>query len=113
MESLLVRYIITRTQIISLADYLEGDECGAVFIERAFLAWLQPMLQNVTLLPENFGTGGHSTLGKLSNVLLRRFESIKTTFDDKPKATLELPRDIKVVEGYEDIITGGVVTLSK
>jgi len=95
-----------------LTDELAGDECGAGFVERAFLEWLQPKLEGVTLLPENFGTGGHSTLGKLSNLLLDRFESIKLKFDEKPNGVLQLPR-IKVAEGYEETIKAGVLTLSK
>jgi hypothetical protein len=90
-----------------------GDECGASFIDREFLAWLQPKLEGVTLLPENFGTGGHSTLGKLSNLLLERFESIKSTFDENPKGVLQLPRGITIAEGHEETIKAGVVTLSK
>lgn len=96
-----------------LADYLVGDECGAAFVERAFLEWLQPKLEGVTLMPNNFGTGGHWTLGKLSNLLLDRFELIKKDFDKKPNSVLELPRNTKVAEGQEEIIRNGVVTLSK
>ena len=96
-----------------LADLFKGDECGAAFIERAFLEWLQEKLEEVTLLPENFGTGGHSTLGKLSNLLLSRFEVIKKSFDEKPNSVLQLPRGIKVAEGHEETIKAGVVTLSK
>lgn len=67
----------------------------------------------VTLLPENFGTGGHWTFMKLSNILLKRFEPVKYAFDDTPNGVLQLPRDIKVAEGHEETIKSGVVTLSK
>jgi len=59
----------------------------------------------------------------LSELLLRRFQAIKETFDDRESANIQLPNEyrddknkihsIEAAEGYTDKIIDGVVNLSR
>lgn len=49
----------------------------------------------------------------MSRVLLGKFERIKHAFNGKGDAQLTLSRGTKVVAGYEDSITNGVLTLTE
>lgn len=89
-----------------------GDECGATFIDRAFLEWLQPKLQDVDLTPENFTTGGHLAFEPTPRFLLRQFEPIKHAFDGSQTSNFQLRRGTKVAPGNEATVQGGSVNLT-
>jgi hypothetical protein len=70
-------------------------------------------LSNLDIDPETVGTGGHMVIRPMSRVLLGKFERIKHAFNGTGDAQLTLSRGTKVVAGYEDSITNGVLTLTE
>jgi len=107
-----------------IRDLLGAESgCGATFVDKAFLEWLQPKLVGVRLFPEAVATGGHIVFDPLADLLLHRFQAIKETFDDRDSGNLQLPNEyrdaegnirlIEVAEGYEDTIIDGVVNISR
>ena len=107
-----------------IRDLLGAESrCGATFVDKAFLEWLQPKLVGVRLFPEDVATGGHIVFDPLTHLLLERFQTIKETFDDRDSAQLQLPneyrdaegnnRSIEVAEGYENTIIDRNVHLSR
>lgn len=89
-----------------------GEESGATYIDRAFLEWLQPKLQDVDLTPENVTTRGHLAFASTPRYLLDQFEPIETASDGSKTGTIQLRRGIKVAPGNEATVQGGIVNLT-
>lgn len=70
-------------------------------------------MSNLDIDPETVGTGGHMVIRPMSRVLLGKFERIKHAFNGAGDAQLTLSRGTKVVAGYEESITNGVLTLTE
>ncbi len=64
-----------------LADNLAGECCGATFVDRAFLAWLEPKFLSVKFANQDITPGGHFILGPLPELLINRFRELKESFD--------------------------------
>jgi hypothetical protein len=96
-----------------LSDKVIGSKCGATFIEREFVAWLQPRLKNLDIMPQDVGTGGHLILMPKGRVLLERFEKVKHAFNGTGDSQITLPRGTVVNEDYQDSIVNGVMTLTE
>jgi hypothetical protein len=92
---------------------MAGGKYGSTFIDRAFLEWLQPKLENQKLLPKDFRTGGHFVLTPMGRVLLRRFEPYKHAFSGTESADITLPRDTVVAAGQQGGIVNGVINLTE
>jgi hypothetical protein len=90
-----------------------GKKCGASFIDQEFLKWLQPRLQNLDILPQDFNTGGHMVLMPKGRVLLERFEKVKHAFNGKGEGQITLPRGTIPNPEYEESIVNGVITLTE
>ncbi|KAF1808248.1 hypothetical protein P152DRAFT_485607 [Eremomyces bilateralis CBS 781.70] len=109
---------------LSLIEKDDGSEsrCGATFVDRAFLEWLEPKLANVHLFSEDVTAGGHSVFSPLTSLLLKRFKPVKEAFDSTDKGNIQLPqtyRDadnrlhtLKPAEAHKFAIKDGVVKLS-
>jgi hypothetical protein len=111
----LVSYRINRVEPLELTRVggLSGDKCGATFIDRAFLEWLLPRLENLDIRPQDFSTGGHMVLMPKGRVLLERFEKVKHLFNGTGDGQITLPRGTIVAADYEDSIINGVLTLTE
>jgi hypothetical protein len=102
-----------------LANPSTGAECGATFIEKAFLEWLEAKLDGVRLVPQAVATGGHSIFEPLTKELLRRFRVLKHKFDEVPSGSVQLPREyrdsngqIHTLDAPEEFVDG-IVILSR
>jgi hypothetical protein len=93
-----------------LPNFISGGRCGATFIDKAFLEWLHPRLENLDILPKDFGTGGHFVLKEKGNIILERFEREKHAFDGTGQGNIQLPRGSVVPPDHED--NSGVIKLT-
>lgn len=121
---------------MTMIDKTDGAECGATFIDKAFMEWLEPMLvgvkkeagrreeRDVRLISQDVKTGGHFVFQPLARSLLRDyFESIKENFDTREDRDVQLPSrfedserriwDLETAEGFDDVVVDGVVHLSR
>jgi hypothetical protein len=106
-----------------VAESSIGDACGATFVDRAFLEWLEPKLVNARLISQNITTGGHSVFEPITELLMDRFQVIKHRFDDEESAQIQLPKNyrdyhgkkhtLEVSPGHEDLIIDGVLEMSR
>ena len=87
-------------------------KCGATFIDHAFLEWLRPKLEDQSLIPKDFLTGGHFVITPLVKVVLMRFERVKHAFTGVEPGDFSLPRNAIVAEGQEGGFDSGVISLS-
>jgi hypothetical protein len=93
-----------------LPNFISGRKCGATFIDKAFLEWLHPRLENLDILPKDFGTGGHFVLMPKGKIILERFERVKHAFDGTGQGNIQLPRGSIVPADHED--NSGVIKLT-
>jgi len=93
-----------------LPNFTSGGRYGATFIDKAFLEWLHPRLENLDILPNDFGTGGHFVLMPKGRVILDRFERVKQAFDGTGEGNIQLPRGTVVTADHED--NGGIIKLT-
>ena len=93
-----------------MPNFTSGGRYGATFIDKAFLEWMQPRLENLDILPKDFSTGGHFVPVPKGRVILERFERIKQAFDGTGEGNIQLPRGTIVTADYED--DGGIVKLT-
>ncbi|KAF4625147.1 hypothetical protein G7Y89_g13022 [Cudoniella acicularis] len=110
----LVSYFIDSIEPLKLKKVgaLTGDKYGATLIDRAFLEWLEPRLENLDLQSKDFGNGGHVILMPKGRVLLERFEKYKHAFTGTEEANITLPRGTVVAADYEDGLGSGVIKLT-
>ncbi|ORY17005.1 hypothetical protein BCR34DRAFT_611282, partial [Clohesyomyces aquaticus] len=73
---------------------LKGDECGAIFIDQAFLKWCQQKLKRNDLLESNPDLGGHFVVKEKGRYFLEEFEKHKHVFSGSETADIELPDDM-------------------
>ena len=93
-----------------MPNFILGGRYGATFIDKAFLEWLHPRLENLDILPKDFGTGGHFVLMPKGKVILDRFERVKQAFDGTGEGNIQLPRGTVVTADHED--NGGIIKLT-
>lgn len=96
-----------------LSNWTVGGKCGATFIDRAFLEWLQPKLENEKLVSKDSLTSGHFVVMKMGRILLERFERIKHEFSGSENGDISLRRGTIVREDQQDGIVNGVITLTE
>jgi hypothetical protein len=96
-----------------MTDCASGAQCGAEFVDLAFLKWLHPRVPNLDISPKDFGTGGHMVLKRDRRFLLDRFERVKHGFDGTKEGNITLPSDAIAGAGYEKDIINGVLSLDK
>jgi hypothetical protein len=75
--------------------------CGATQVDRAFLKWLDTVLEPLDICAGDLGTGGHFTLKPIGRIMLQRFEIIKHSFDGSTGGNLNLPRRARALESDE------------
>lgn len=63
-----------------LSNRIVGRKCSASFIDRAFLEWRQPKMEDQELVSKDFRTSSHFIMMKMGRILLERFERVKQRF---------------------------------
>jgi len=71
-----------------------GANCGATFIDRAFIRWLKSMATNLAIDGDDVGSGGHFLLTEEQKSLLGRFEPLKRQFTGEEDNTLQVARGV-------------------
>ncbi|KAF2737635.1 actin-like ATPase domain-containing protein [Polyplosphaeria fusca] len=69
---------------------LKGRECGATFIDRAFLDYCSKKLKKDDILKGDSSSGGHFVVSKEGRLLLDEFERHKRAFDGSKSAEIEV-----------------------
>ena len=83
-----------------------------MFIDRAFLEWIEPKMLNLDIKATDLGAAGHVVLKPLGKVLLDRFEDRKRAFDNGDTFDIQLPHSLQPAPGSADI-ANGILTISK
>ena len=85
-----------------------GDKCGATFVDRNFLTWLEKKLGSTDfkkISPEKLKNGGK---------LMREFETIKTNFNgDDTVYYLQLPPELATIDDNNRDISQGELEIKR
>jgi hypothetical protein len=87
-----------------------GHQCGATYIDRAFVDWCQEKLVNLQSYENDYGSGGHYIMEHKLRLLLKRFEPHKHRYNGNKNATINIPRDLIFKDQDDD---QGVVMAKK
>lgn len=88
-----------------------GANCGATFIDRAFINWVESKITNVNLRSQKTGADGQLVLDPKGTTIMSRFERCKRQFTGSETNTLTLPRDLQVVPGFPQF-SNGLLTIT-
>jgi molecular chaperone DnaK (HSP70) len=69
---------------------ISGEKCGASYIDRHFLTWLQSRVPGLSAMSAELA-GGHYVVTEDGQTLLERFEVLKRTFDGNKEGNMTLP----------------------
>jgi hypothetical protein len=100
-------------EVFSSDGWISGDKCGATCVDRAFLEWLEPKVQNLNISPRDVGNGGHFVITKEGCILMSRFERVKHAFDGEIGGEVQLHRGATARPGQEENVVGGKISLTK
>jgi hypothetical protein len=90
---------------------LSGEKCGASYIDREFITWLQARVDGLGVMSKDLA-GGHYVLTSLGQLLLERFEVLKLVFDGTNGGNITLPSSAQIQPQYEDEIELGSVRIT-
>jgi len=94
--------------------YLASDTCGAVFIDRRFLAWCDEQIENMDMVEEDYGTGGHYIIKPKGRMLLSRFEKWKHHYTGTESPDISIPRGAIVKQSQAQAASNtGTLTVDK
>lgn len=90
-----------------------GAKCGATFIQRKFIEWLQPKIQGVELLPKDYTSGGHFLVHPEARILLDRFERWMHNYDGSDQGvSIPLTQNITLVGVSDEELDSGTIELT-
>ncbi|KAK0705690.1 hypothetical protein B0H67DRAFT_389369 [Lasiosphaeris hirsuta] len=104
----LVTYRFDRLEPLELEKIgpVSGDYCGATFIDRAFLKWIESKITNIDMRAQEHGTGGHFVHEAKRNTILDRFEKCKRQFTGTETNILTMPRGIQGDPAFTQLANG-------
>ncbi|KAK3343427.1 hypothetical protein B0T25DRAFT_464384 [Lasiosphaeria hispida] len=104
----LVTYRFDRLEPLELEKIgpVSGDYCGATYIDRAFLEWIESKITNIDMRAQEHGTGGHFVHEAKRNTILDRFEKCKRQFTGTETNILTMPRGIQGDPNFTQLANG-------
>ena len=83
-----------------------GANCGATFIDMAFIRWLKSMATNLNIGDNDEGSGGHFLLTPERKALLHRFEPLKRQFTGEEDNTISIASGVIMKPGTTNYRNG-------
>lgn len=81
-------------------------------IDQHFLKWLGDKIEGISLLPDNYATGGHSIVQPDARIILERFERVKHDFTGKEhNINITLPTDAVIKEQFRGDLESGTINI--
>ncbi|KAK0706279.1 hypothetical protein B0T26DRAFT_726089 [Lasiosphaeria miniovina] len=104
----LVTYLIKKVEPLELEKIgvITGGLCGAIFIDQAFIRWIEARTTGITARSDEIGTGGHYVLDPKGSTVFNRFEIMKRKFTGTEANTLTLPRGVAVNPSAANSVPG-------
>jgi len=93
-----------------VANALVGANCGATFIDRAFIRWIKSLSTNLDIGDNDVGSGGHFLLTPERKVLLGRFEPLKRQFTGEEDNTITIARGV-ILKADTPNYRNGLITI--
>jgi hypothetical protein len=115
------KYVVKVSSAVPKTDLLlQGDRCGAIFVDLSFMKWLHQKLGDTGYLKlsknlPGHDVGSHTTVGRDLKAVMKQFEYVKEDFDGhlgESQGYIRLPGDLNNLHNPAKGIEDGEVRIT-